>query len=576
MSEPASAISGRNILAALRGQNRLRLVMMGFSACFIAITAKLGFLSLLPPPPVEQVRADTPERLPRPDLVDRNGQVLATDISIPSLYADPRQILDVDETVELLTATLPDLNAAELRKKLLRKGAFAWIKRELTPAQKDAVYNLGIPGLYFRNETRRIYPMGRLAAHVLGYVDVDSHGLAGVEKYLDDKGAIFSASLAEPGKSAAMPAQLSIDVRVQHALTDELQAAITYYQAKAGAGLVMDVHTGEIVGAVSLPDYNPNSPDEAQMPEHLNRFTGGAFELGSVVKSVTFAMALDAGTTSLTHRYDCRYALPAGRGKIDDFHATRRVLSTEEVFTHSSNIGTALMALDTGLTEHQAFLHKIGFFDRMRTEIPEAAQPLLPPRWSRVSTMTAAFGHGISIQPLQLVAVAGALMNGGKLIEPTFLKRDQEAADASARQIIKPSTSDTMRYLFRQNVLVGTGGNADIPGYRVGGKTGTAEKVVRGHYDGTKRLNSFLAAFPIEAPQYVVFVMLDEPQPTADSHGFATAGYNAVPLAGKVIGRIAPILGIKPVITPDDLAKIAKQDKQDVAKAAATAVLEEN
>jgi cell division protein FtsI (penicillin-binding protein 3) len=394
---------------------------------------------------------------------------------------------------------------------------------------------------------------------VLGFVDVDSRGLAGIEKYLDGKGALYKASLAEPGKSTAMPAVLSIDTRVQHAVMDEIAKAMETFKAQAGAGIVLDARSGEVVAAVSLPDFNPNHPKEAQDKTRLNRFSGGVFELGSSVKTVTFAMALDEGATDLSQSYDCRTPLAAGGSRIDDYHATRRILTVPEVFTHSSNIGTAKMALDVGIEGHQAFLKKIGFFDRLRTELPEAAEPLHPRRWGRVSTMTAAFGHGISIQPLQLAAAVAALVNGGMLVEPTFFKRDREAATAVSRRVISEKTSESMRYLMRLNVTEGTATKANAPGYRVGGKTGSAEKVVDGRYSRDHRLTTFVGAFPMDDPRYVLLVMLDEPQPTKDTYGFATAGWNAVPTAGKIVERVGALLGVEPKITPEEAVKLAKQ-----------------
>ena len=557
-------------VSGLRGQKRLRLVMAGFAACFLAITGKLGFLTgfnLVDP----SAQAGAELRIPRPDIVDRNGVVLATDIKVSSLFANPRQIIDVDEAVEMLTAALPGLNARDLRTKLGQERAFVWVKREVSPTQREMIHNLGIPGVGFRDETRRVYPMGRLAAHVLGYVDIDSRGIAGVEKYLDDQGALYTASLADPARAAAAPAQLSIDLRVQHALTDEVAKAVAHFKAKAGAGVILNANTGEVVALTSLPDFNPNDPREAFDKEHNNRVTAGVFELGSVIKAVTFGMALDAGTATLNSRYDARSALVIGRARINDFHAQRRIMTVPEVFMHSSNIGTAKMALDVGLEGHQAFLRKVGLFERLQTELPEAAAPLLPARWSRIVTVTAAFGHGFAVQPLQGASVAAALLNGGKLIPPTFLKRDRETAEGMAQQVIKPSTSRDMRYLFDLNVRKGTASRAAVPGYRVGGKTGTAEKVVNGRYSKNHRLTSFIGAFPMDDPEYVVLLMLDEPKPVPGTYGFATSGWNAVPAAGKVIARVAPLLGIEPVLTEEDhkaLDKLRKKAAADAKQAA--------
>lgn len=542
------------------GHRRLRLVMAGFALGFSLLVGKLGWLTIIEGGQASQTaQFDAKVRIPRPDITDRYGNVLATDIPVSSLYADPAKMIDIDEAVELLTGALPEIKAADLRKKLdNRKRRFVWIKREVSPGQRELIHNMGIPGVGFRAETRRVYPMDRLAAHVLGSVDLDSHGIAGIEKFLDDQGALYTASLADATRAASMPAQTSIDIRVQHAVTDELRKAITKFSAKAAAGVVLDVRTGEVLALVSLPDFSPNNPKDALKNENVNRVTAGVFELGSVIKAVTFAMALDAGTATLKSSYDARYPLVIGRARINDFHAKRRILTVPEIFMFSSNIGTGKMALEVGEERHQAFLRKMGFFDKLSTELPEAAKPLLPKRWGKLVTVTASFGHGFAVQPMQGATVAAALVNGGKLIPPTLLRRDAETANALAEQVIKPSTSADMRYLFKLNVDEGTAGKAGVPGFRVGGKTGTAEKVVKGRYSKDHRLNSFIGAFPMDDPKYAMLIMIDEPQPLPETHGYATSGWNAVPTAGKVIARIAPLLGVTPVFDENSTKELKK------------------
>ena len=548
----------------LRGHRRLRLVVAGFTLGFGVLIGKAGWLTLVEGPRHQLTAAhDVKVRIPRPDISDRNGTTLATDIPVSSLYADPAKMIDVDEAVELLTGALPELNSRDLRQKLSnRKRRFVWIKREVSPSQRELIHNMGIPGVGFRAETRRIYPMGNLAAHVLGAVDLDSQGIAGLEKFLDDQGALYTASLADPTRAASMPARTSIDLRVQHAITDELQKALLKYRAKAAAGIVLNAYTGEVLALASLPDFSPNNPADALKSDNVNRVTAGVFELGSIIKAVTFAMALDHGTATLKSRYDARFPLVIGRARIKDFHAEKRILTVPEIFMHSSNIGTGKMALEVGEERHQAFLRKLGLFDRLQTELPEAAKPLLPPRWGKLVTVTASFGHGFAVQPMQGAAVAAALVNGGKLIPPTLLQRDEETANALAQQVIKPSTSADMRYLFRLNVTDGTAGKAEVPGYRVGGKTGTAEKVVKGRYSKDHRLTSFVGAFPMDEPKYVLLTMLDEPKPTPESYGYATSGWNAVPTSGKIIARIAPLLGVMPKFDEDSLKKLDKYKKQ--------------
>ena len=547
-------------MSALKGQNRIRLLGIAFSAFFAAISLQLGQLTLLHPHDAQISDAVPKEpRSPRPDIVDRNGRVLATDLVVSSLFADPRKVNDVDEAVELLTAHIPELDAATLRKNLKMPGkAFVWLRRQVTPDERDEIYNLGIPGVGFVEERKRVYPLGRLAGHILGNVDVDTRGIAGIEKFLDDQGAIYTASLNEPETHSTAPAQLSIDVRVQQVLTDEVGKAVEKFHAKAGGGIIEDIDTGEILGLVSLPDYNPNAEDKRLTSDTQNKMTSGVYELGSVIKAVTFSMAIDSGTASLKSSYDTSQPLAIGKFRIHDLHSHAHQ-TLEEVFTNSSNIGTAKMAMAVGLDAHMEFLKKVGLLDRLVTELPESAKPLLPRHWSKLASATAAFGHGFAVQPLQGLSVISDLINGGMAVPPTFLKRSKEEADALSHRLIKPETSAVIQYLFRANVTHGTGEKSDVLGYRVGGKTGTAEKVVNGRYSKDKSLSSFIGAFPMDKPKYSILVMLDEPEGLPETYGFSTAGWNAVPTARNIITRIAPILGVEPVFSPEDLAKLAKQ-----------------
>jgi cell division protein FtsI (penicillin-binding protein 3) len=482
----------------------------------------------------------------RPDILDRNGEILATDVKTPSLFAEPRKIIDVDEAVELLTAVLPDLDANEVRERLSSKRGFVWLKREITASQQHEIHRLGIPGVGFLTENKRVYPNGPVVSHELGHVNIDNQGIAGIEKWLDGQGlaALHMAGLATD--QLQRPVNLSVDLRVQFALRDELIAARDKYKAKASAGIIADVNTGEIIAMVSEPDFDPNNPREATDPNRLNRLTTGVYEMGSTFKALTLAMALDSGRVSLSSSFDARMPLRYGKFEIHDYHAQKRVLSVPEIFTFSSNIGTARMALSLGVDYHKAFLKKLGQLDRLRTELPESAEPLVPKHWGELNTVTIAFGHGLSVAPLQAVMGISALVNGGKLIPPTLLKRDQPEADRLAQRVIKPETAEKMRYLMRLNVERGTATRANVAGYYVGGKTGTSEKVVGGHYSKTKVLTSFTAILPADKPRYLLLVMLDEPQGLPETHGFATSGWNAVPVGAQVIERVAPLLDISP------------------------------
>jgi cell division protein FtsI (penicillin-binding protein 3) len=367
-----------------------------------------------------------------------------------------------------------------------------------------------------------------------------------MEKWLDGQGlaALHMAGLATD--RLQKPVELSVDLRVQYALRDELVAARDKFKAIAAAGVITDVRTGEIIAMVSEPDFDPNNPREANDPNRLNRMTTGVYEMGSTFKALTLAMALDSGKISLASSFDARLPLRYGKFEIHDYHAQKRFLTVPEIFTYSSNIGTARMALSLGVDYHKAFLKKLGQLDRLRTELPESAEPLVPKHWGEINSVTIAFGHGLSVAPLQAVMGISALVNGGLMIPPTFLKRSEDEAAKLAVRVIKPETSDKMRYLMRLNVEKGTARKANVAGYYIGGKTGTSEKVVGGRYSKTKVLTTFTAILPADKPRYLLLIMLDEPQATPETHGYTTAGWNAVPVGGAVVERVAPLLGLQP------------------------------
>ena len=542
-----SLLYGSNIDRAAKARARVGLAILVFAAVYCVIAARLVMFAVIPD---SRAARHGPSgdaiATARPDILDRRGEVLATDVRVPSLYGEPRHIIDVDEAVELLTAELPDLDSAELRERLSSKRGFVWLKREITPKQQKDVYRMGLPGIGFLSENKRAYPNGAEISHVLGHVNIDNQGIAGMEKWLDGNGlaALHLAGLATDRLQT--PVELSVDLRVQHALRDELVAARTKFKALAAAGIVLDVRTGEVVAMVSEPDYDPNNPRQALDPTRINRLTTGVFEMGSTFKAFTIAMALDSGKVTLKSSFDARMPLRFGKFDIHDFHAQHRVLTVPEIFTYSSNIGAARAALAVGVEAHKAFLRKLGQLDRLRTELPESAEPIVPKRWGELNTITIAFGHGLSVAPLQAVMGVAALMNGGMLIPPTFLRRTEAEAQALGKQVIKPSTSEMMRYLMRLNVEKGTAEKADIPGYYIGGKTGTADKVVGGRYSKTKVLTDFMAILPADQPHYLLLIMLDEPHTTPETHGFTTSGWNAVPTGGAVVSRIAPLLDIAP------------------------------
>jgi cell division protein FtsI (penicillin-binding protein 3) len=536
---------GQKVDRSVKSRARVGLAILVFLIGYAVIAGRLIQLAAAPDSQTVRRTADAVSTS-RPDILDRNGQILATDIKASSLFGEPRKIIDVDEAVELLTAVLPDLDAAELRERLSSRKGFVWLKREITKKQQQEIHGLGIPGIGFLTENRRVYPNGAEVSHLIGHVNIDNQGIAGIEKWLDGRGLadLHMAGLAVDRMDK--PVELAVDLRVQHAMRDELMAAREKFKAVAAAGLITDVRTGEIISMVSVPDYDPNNPKEANDPTRINRLTTGVYEMGSTFKALTIAMALDSGKVSLSSSFDARMPLRYGKFSIHDYHAQNRTLTVPEIFTYSSNIGTARSALAMGVEHHKWFLKKMGQLDRLRTELPESAEPLVPRRWGELNTVTIAFGHGLSVAPLQAVMGIGALMNGGMLIPPTFMKRSQAEAAKLATRVVKPETSEKMRYLMRLNTEKGTAGKADVKGYYVGGKTGTSEKVVGGRYSKSKLLNSFTAVLPADNPRYLLLIMLDEPKATPETHGYATSGWNAVPVGGAVISRIAPLLGMEP------------------------------
>jgi len=538
---------GRDVNRAAKARARVGLAIVAFAVVYGIIAARLVMFAVVSDSRVaHRVVSGDAIATARPDILDRNGEVLATDVRVPSLYAEPRRLIDVDEAVEMLTADLPDLDATELRERLASRRGFVWLKRDINPEQQREIYRQGLPGIGFLNENKRAYPNGAEVSHLIGRVDIDNQGTAGIERWLDNQGlaALHMAGLATDRLQT--PVQLALDLRVQHALRDELAKAREKFKAIASAGLVLNVRTGEIVAMVSEPDYDPNVPHNPRDPSLINRLTTGVYEMGSTFKAFTVAMGLDSGKVTLKSAFDAHNPLHYGKFDIHDFEPMQRALTVPEIFTYSSNIGAARIAMAMGIDAHKAFLKKMGQLDRLRTELPESAEPIVPKRWGELNTITIAFGHGLSVAPLQAVMGVGALMNGGILIPPTFLKRTEADAQALGKRVIKPETSLLMRYLMRLNVEKGTAGKAEVAGYYIGGKTGTADKVVFGRYSKTKVLTDFMAVLPADNPRYLLLIMLDEPKALPETHGFTTSGWNAVPTGGAVVARIAPLLGIEP------------------------------
>lgn len=482
------------------------------------------------------IAAERDEPRQRANIVDRNGEILATDLETASLFANPRRLLDAEKAARALAEILPDMDYKATLAKLKSERGFVWLRRHLTPRQQWALLERGIPGLDFIDEYTRVYPQGPLMPHLLGYVDSDNRGIAGLEKQFHDR-------LAKSDE----PLRLTIDMRVQHLMREELGAAMREFKARAATGIVMDVRNGEILAMVSLPDFDPNHPGKASDGERFNRATLGVYELGSTFKVFTTAMALDVGAASMGKRYDATKPLQVSRFLIRDYHAKKRWLTLPEVFVYSSNIGAALMAQDIGGKRQKEYLGKLGMLDAMRVELPETGRPISPETWRPINTMTIGFGHGIAVSPLHLVSGVAATVNGGLLHQPTIVAGEDRDGVAAPRRVFKERTSEEIRKLMRLTVENGTGRNADALGYAVGGKTGTAEKPAAKGYQGKRLLSSFVGVFPINEPRYVVLALLDEPKGNEKTAGFATGGWVAAPIVRRVVERMAPMMGMPPL-----------------------------
>ena len=474
----------------------------------------------------------------RADIVDRNGALLAADLLHYGLYVDPREIWDVPETRKALRRALPGVDPRRLEK-ALHGDRRVFLFGGLTPVEKDKIHDLGLPGLSFEPEQRRVYPLGQTAAHLIGFSDAGGAGLAGAEFAFDDA--------IKAGAAKHQPQALSIDLRVQGALEDEVVKAAQSFQAKGAVGIVTNVQTGEILGLVSYPSFDPNKSGRATPDQLLNRAGSQVFEMGSIFKVFTLAMGLDSGTANLNSTFDARQPVRIGNQVIHDYHSVNRVMSLSDIFVHSSNIGTTKLALQAGAPNLTRYFKAFGLFEAAPIELQETARPILPRQWNENAVASASFGHAISVTPLAVAAGMGSVLNGGRYV-PLTTRPIKAGARPQGTRVISENTSRTMLQLMRLNVVHGTGGKADAAGLRVGGKTGSAEKVIDGHYARTTLVSSFAAVFPTDGPmnadRYFVLILMDEPKGNAESFGFATGGWTAAPAAGRVIDRIAPFLGV--------------------------------
>ena len=529
--------SGKAKEIAASAHFRLMILLLVFLAAFTIVIGRLISLTIL--------EDATPYRAlssafipPRGDIVDRNGVPLARTMRGYAVRVVPARVLgDKQVLARQLAAIFPDTSAALFLEKL--NGAHpTYLRRRALPEEVKQIHALGEIGIEFPREDERLYPQRQLAAHVLGYVNADGDGVMGMERALNER--LVDTSLR------ATPAILSIDSRVQAALESELQDAMLMTEARGAAGIILDVETGEVMALASLPMFDPNKIRRATMKHQNNEVTQSVFELGSTFKPLTIAAALDAGTvTDLAVRYNAMEPIKIGGFTIKDDHSQGRYLNVPETLVHSSNIVTARIADNLGREAMESMFRRLGFDERPHIELFERGQPLWPRNWGRVTNMTVAYGHGIAVTPLHLASAYAALVNGG-IWRPATLLKVEPGKEAKGRRVFKAATSARMRQLLRMIVSDGTGRHADAPGYRIGGKTGSAEKPSEGGYNKTSLVSTFAAAFPMDNPRYVVIAMLDEPHGTAETSFQRTAGWTTAPVVREVVSRVGPMLGVIP------------------------------
>ena len=514
---------------------RIKFLSFCFFLGFLVLSAKILYLANLSPGPVLSIAESDMHNTKRPNIYDRNGNLVASNIAISSVAIRPNLLRNKEDIVDRLLSAVPTFQREDLEYKIFNDRKFVWLKRGITPSEENRIHNLGIPGIQFIDETKRFYSAANTLSSIIGYVNIDNIGQAGIEKFIDQP---------QQGSDGG-DVYLSADLEVSHAMRDELQKSMSEYSSIAAAGVLMDINNGEIIAAVSLPDFDPQYQADALLPENINKVTNSLYEIGSTFKPFTIAMALDSGMVNLDTEYDAREPIIAGGHKIRDFRPQARVLTVSEIFIHSSNIGAAKIALDFGTDYHRSFLKKLGLLDPVSTQIQNLPSSSLPADWTEISTMTISYGYGISVSPLHAAVAGASLFNGGRLLQPSFLKVEDDS-DIIYKQVLEPSTSEKIKRLMYMNVVNGSAKRASVDGIFVGGKTGTANKLVGRSYDTETRRTTFMGAFPLDEPKYIMFLLLDEPEPTKNSHGFATAGWNVAPTFSNIVRRIAPMLKIKP------------------------------
>ncbi len=518
-------------------KSRMLLAICAFMLIYFIIAARTfgiclsGFSSSdnRSEPEMPQLKINNP--ITRADITDRNGTIIATSLPTSNLFAHPRKVKDKEKVAAKLSEYIPDMLYEDILALLERNTNFVYIKRNLSLAQKYQIYALGIQGLGFEDVEKRVYPHKNLFSHILGRTNIDNIGISGMEKQLDQRLT-----------SSDVPLELTLDLGIQDTIRRELAKAVKKFNANGASSILMDVNTGEIIAMVSLPDFDPNQSVQPDEKSQFNFTTKGLYEPGSVFKIFNAAMGLESGKIKLSDRFDATKPLKLKYNIIKDYRGKNKWLDLQEILIYSSNIGSAQIALKVGKNEQQKFLKQIKLFDPITSfEVAEKASPSIPPRWGESTVATVSYGYGISVTPLHIISSFAAVVNGGIYHTPTLIKGKHQ----QGQRVLSEKTSATMRKLLRHVVTEGSGKRANVVGYEVAGKTGTANKLVNGKYKDKVVRTSFVATFPVSKPKYAFFLMMDEPKATEDTAWFATAGWNTVPTAGDIIAAIAPQLNIK-------------------------------
>jgi cell division protein FtsI (penicillin-binding protein 3) len=522
---------------------RLYIVILGFCLCFVGVSYRL--ISVTTSDYIKSNSYHTKHTGFRKEIVDRNGNLLAINLPSSSLFANPHKVINPEESLAKLSKVLPKLDQKKLLVELKSDKTFVWVKRDLTPKEQEAIFNLGMPGFDFEQEQKRIYSFGKLISHTIGYVGRDFTGLAGFEKSYDKflTNTDFGINQSDINK----PLALTIDVRLQNILNEEMEKTIKEFRAIGGVGIIADPNSGEILAMVSKPDFDPHYPSDAKPEELFNRASLGVYESGSIFKILTMAIGLDTKVTTIEDAYDISY-MKIGKYLIKDYHPKKGWHTVPEIFLHSSNIGVSQIALEVGKGDFKTYLKKLGLLDQLKIEVPERGIPLFPSdsRWNDLSTATMSYGYALSISPLHFVQAVLPVVNGGNFYPLTLVKKRDEKPYV-ATKVFEKETSEHMKQLLRLCVKEGTGKRAEVQGYLVGGKTGTAEKLSGKHYLKNSRVSSFLGVLPVSNPKYVIYIMIDDPQGTKETFGFATAGFTAAPAVARVFERMVALYGIEPV-----------------------------